>query len=242
MHLLNRLLSVAFIGSLLLSGDISLAQSEIQKAEGVRGDTDKKRRNPIIFVSKTVTAGNVKILADSFVPNPEYRNYPVQFDFYVNRRLFSTQFRSVELPGPVGIDVGPDVTLPFTFAVVARVLHPNRHFTSVITGAVFASTLEGSLDCSLSVGSDDFEALDATISQVGNNGFTMDFTASGAAGDATVAASFTVSDATASGTLLIVRDGTQQTAVVSGDIEASESGVASLSVSSEDETTVLDCS
>ena len=79
----------------------------------------------------------VKILVDGQVPNEEYQKYPIQYDFYINNRLFSSQITSKQLPGPIGIDVSSEVVpLPFNYTIKATVLHPNRTFTTMAFGAV----------------------------------------------------------------------------------------------------------
>jgi hypothetical protein len=119
--------------AILLAGGVEAQEA----AEGVSGTVDKKRRSPIIFVDPKAEGRTVKILIDLFVPNEEYREYPVKVEFYVNRQLFATQIRSKELPGPLGVVLGPDVAVkPFNYSIVATLLHPNRQFVSVAQGAI----------------------------------------------------------------------------------------------------------
>ncbi len=81
-------------------------------------------------------------MVDGKVPNEEYQKYPIQYDFFVNNRLFSSQVTSLQLPGPIGIDVGADVApLPFNYTIKATVLHPNRSFTTMAFGAVDESMI-----------------------------------------------------------------------------------------------------
>lgn len=105
--------------------------------EGVAGDIDGRRRSPVLLVSTHVRGDISIILADANVPNDDMAKYPIQFDFYINRRLYSSQFRSPEQPGAVGVELGSDIAaLPYNFAVVAKVIHPNRVFSTVFQGVV----------------------------------------------------------------------------------------------------------
>lgn len=115
----------------------------ILKIEGIGGDVDRDDRGPRITYSVDVQAnGATRILVNGEVPNEEYRKYPIQYDFFINNRLFSSQVTSVQLPGPIGIDVGPDkAPLPFNYTIKATVLHPNRSFTTMAFGAVDESMI-----------------------------------------------------------------------------------------------------
>lgn len=107
--------------------------------EGVSGDVDKKRREPV--VSARVAAGpeSATIYVDAYVVSDLTNYLPIQFDFFINRALYASQIRSTELPGPLGITVPyKTVPLPFTYSVVAKILHPNRTFTTVLNGSVEA--------------------------------------------------------------------------------------------------------
>jgi len=105
--------------------------------EGVSGDIDKHYREPVLSVRASAGATSTTIYADAYVINDEFKKYPIQFDFYVNRSLFASQIRSTELPGPVGVTVPHTAAaLPFNYSVIAKVLHPNRVFTTVLNGAV----------------------------------------------------------------------------------------------------------
>ncbi len=105
--------------------------------EGVSGDIDKHFREPVLSVGSHTGTTSTTINADAYVINDEFKKYPIQFDFYVNRSLFASQIRSTELPGPVGISVPYTVApIPFNYTVVAKVLHPNRVFTTVLNAAV----------------------------------------------------------------------------------------------------------
>jgi len=159
-----------------------LAQEVTNRTVGVSGDMDYRDRSPDLGVTVVPHSDRVQILADAHVPNEKYAKYPLQFDFYVNRRLFSSQMRTTELPGAVGIDVSPDVaTTPFNYTVIARVITPNgRYFTTVLQGAVFASNLLTTLDCTVLLGGiDGVEYVSNSVSttQRSNEGFALTFRA-----------------------------------------------------------------
>jgi hypothetical protein len=138
---------------LLLTAEVSLPQSvsaEEEVAEGISGTVDKKRRAPVIVLNPQQTKDHVKILVDAYVPNTEYEQYPIKFDFYINRHFFVSQVRSKELPGAIGIDIGPDVaTPPFNYSIIATLMHPNRQFVSMAQGAIYAQDLSTTLNCTL---------------------------------------------------------------------------------------------
>jgi hypothetical protein len=141
--------------------------SEVSTAEGIVGDIEKHRRAPVIL-SSTITGTNVvKILVDSYIPNEELRPYPIQFDFFINRQLFASQVRSIQQPGAIGVDIGSDVAVPpFDYTVIARVLHPSRTFTSVLTGTVTKSEAQSFASCTVETDSETLTAspADGTIS------------------------------------------------------------------------------
>lgn len=158
----------------------------ILKTEGIGGDLDRDDRDPRITYSVQVQSNGVtKILVNGEVPNEEYRKYPVQYDFFINNRLFSSQVTSLQLPGPIGIDVGPDTAqLPFSYTIKATVLHPNRSFTTMAFGAVDESmivdatpTPEPTSAATPGAGGSGTSSLRCTVSydQSGTNNFT-DFT------------------------------------------------------------------
>lgn len=105
--------------------------------EGIAGDIDGRRRSPVLTVGTHMRGDIAIIKADAYLPNDDMAKYPIQFDFFINRRLYSSQIRSPEQPGAVGVELGSDVAaLPFNFAVVAKVIHPNRVFSTVFQGVV----------------------------------------------------------------------------------------------------------
>ncbi|MDC0357913.1 hypothetical protein OAO01_03785 [Oligoflexia bacterium] len=228
----------------------------IDRQIGISGIQDKKGRNPDLAVSKVMKNEVPTILVDAQIPEPGHRIYPIRFDFYINRRLFSSQIRSDELPGAVGVSIGPDIAaVPFTYAVVATLMSPNRFYTSMLTGAFFASNLLATFDCTLTLSSDDGEestdyvANDVATDQSGNNSFSFSFDANSISVDSTVALSASVSTSgedKAAGTLTVTRDSdgsTTRVTDVSGTATFDDSGnLKSLSVESDDKTTSLVCS
>lgn len=116
---------------------VTPAAGAVLTTEGISGDIDKKNREPVLSVRVAAGTTSAVIYADAYVINGEFTKYPIQFDFYVNRSLFASQIRSTELPGPVGVTVPYETApLPFNYTVVAKVLHPNRTFTTVLNATV----------------------------------------------------------------------------------------------------------
>jgi hypothetical protein len=144
--------------------------SDVSTGEGIVGDIEKHRRAPVILSSTVSGTDVVKILVDSYVPNEEMRPYPIQFDFFINRQLFASQIRSVQQPGAIGVDIGTDVAVPpFDYTVIARVLHPSRTFTSVLTGTVAKSEAQNFASCTVEVDDQSFAAspVEGSISSEG---------------------------------------------------------------------------
>jgi len=105
--------------------------------EGVGADVDKKRREPVLSVRVAAGPTSATIFADAYVVSDQTNYLPIQFDFFINRAFFASQIRSTELPGPVGVTVAyKDVPIPFNYSVVAKILHPNRTFTTMLNGTV----------------------------------------------------------------------------------------------------------
>lgn len=246
----------------LLSDDTGLTP---QVAEGVSGTRDKKRRNPVLTIQQVYrTDGGVKVLADAYVPNSEFADYPMQFDFYIDRRLFSSQFRSVELPGAVGIDIGPDVAVPpFNFTVVAKVVHPNSVYTSVAQGAFLpgqAPQTAATLACTLEEiestdTGDSGEPIDSTSSKVFTNSavkfttsassstLTFSFTAESDSGESvTVTGSVTPSDTAAAGSLNLTQVDSSRAAALNGETSTSADGkLETIDLSNDDGSITLSC-
>lgn len=158
------------LSGLFFSGR-AMAQTEpgplVLRSEGIAGDIDKHRRSPILSLSTETSQTGARILVDTSVPDPVYAKYPVRVDFFVNRKLFSSQIRSPELPGPLGIEVPTALAaLPFNYSVVATLIHPNRTFTTVINGAVFANTLGKVYDCTLTLPDDKDSAVEYIAEEI----------------------------------------------------------------------------
>lgn len=138
--------------AILENGTRAFAQDAGQKlaVEGIVGDVDKGRRAPVITFSTSVAAdgSSATILVDTQIINEEYRRFPIAVDFYVNGKLFSKQYRSLELPNPLGINVPNELApIPFNYAIVATLLHTNRQFVSIVQGSISAPGSGGSLNC-----------------------------------------------------------------------------------------------
>lgn len=251
---------VSLFTLLLTSQSIAFAQETEDTAaavgptitgEGISGDIDKKRRSPVVTIGVHNTSTGAKILVDAQVVDPEYQKYPIQFDFFVNRQFFTSQIRSTELPGGIGIDVPTSkATTPFNYTIIARTLHPNREFTTVINGAVFASDLNTTFDCTLTTGvnSDDsieYIANDTTLSQTGNSAVSLNFeTESTPEGHHVNAAlSINIGESEADGTLILkVDEETEKTISLSGELQKTDGKVTSLTLNSSDSDVALSCS
>lgn len=232
----------------------ALSQSVTHTTEGVSGDIDKKRRSPSVSVTTVIEETGVKLLTDAYVPNEEFKRYPIQFDFFVNRRLFASQIRSPELPGPVGVDIAHDVAVPpFNFAVVAKVLHPNREYKTVFVGAAVPTSLAATVNCDITIteGQDDeatestFSAEDVPITQNGSTAISFDFEGKDSEDNtALVVGTLTLNstDNTAAGTLSITRNDTNQVVNVTGDVTFEGTDLTGLSVFDSDLLVDLNCS
>lgn len=221
-------------------------------AEGVGNTIDKKRRSPVISLSTDNSNGIVKILADAYVPNQEYEQYPIRFDFFVNGKQIDSQVRSKELPRPVGIDVTPEIAIaPFNYQIIATLLHPNRQFVSMAQGAVYATDLSSTLSCTLSEQTldgelatiNDFTNQSVSVTQSGESAITLQFVATGAEtlSDNTreVSASLSLETGdTSNGTVTV--DSNEPT-VVSGTVVNPSSGISDISVGNEDGSVTLTC-
>lgn len=232
------------------------------QSEGVSGDIDKQRRGPLLSVSThyypatSSETAHTKILADATVQHDQYKKYPIRFDFYVNRSLVTSQIRSTELPGPIGVDIDSKIaTVPFNYSVIATLVHPNRQFMTLIQGAVYGTEISGSLSCNLTITDASTENSTAKVyvaesvqaTQTGNNAFTLSFESSklesGEGADTVkLDASLSSSGNTASGSITSTLNEQATVKAVTGDIEVTDGAVKSLSVTSADGLTKLDCS
>ncbi|RIL11643.1 MAG: hypothetical protein DCC75_01930 [Proteobacteria bacterium] len=251
-------LAAAILLILAAAPAVVSAQDEVLVTKGISGDEDSGDRNPTLSVRTEHVADprHVKILADAYVGNKEFTRYPIKFEFYVNRHLFVTQIRSIELPGAVGVDVGTGVaTPPFNYTVVATVLHPNRQYTTVLNGAVFASDLTASLSCTVNlftVGDDlsdgtteTFTQEEVAVDQTGENQVDLSFEAKDAeeTSNITVASALTLSadKSTLTGSVDVTQDGETTTYTVSGESTFEDDSLQSFTASSEDDLLQLSC-
>jgi hypothetical protein len=219
--------------------------------EGINGVIDKHHRSPLLSVGIVRGTKVVTILADASIGDSDYTDYPIRFDFFVNRRLFTSQIRSKALPGPIGVDVGADVAAtPFNYSVVATLLHPNRQFTTVIEGAVFGNNLIATLDCTLTVpgtsDTDMFTESSVTTGQSANNALTVSM--NGAANETnseevTAEAALTIQeDNSLAGTFSYTRSNISKSVAVTGTATIASGGLTAFSVASSDGDTTLKCS
>ncbi len=268
--------TLLFIAS-LLSVTVFLAASRshaqvtadpVLTTEGISGDIDKKRRGPVLSVgvhhNQTDSSGarggveSTTLLVDAFIPNKEYERYPIRFDFFVNRKLASSQLRSVELPGPIGLEVTSEMaTIPFNYSVVATLLHPNREFTTILNGAV---TSTGPTPPATAISSCNLEIVPApgaeltvyvadtvTVTPGADGNFSLSFETSklddGSQSDPVSAnAEFTVVNGTVSGTLVTSVKGNEETVTISGSAVVENNSLQSLEVTPETGATALSCS
>jgi hypothetical protein len=250
-------ISLGFLAFLLLPVAQLRAQEnsngQVLVQEGIADEPDVRNRAPIVSVRVQQTADNVKILADAFVSNKEYRRFPIRFQYFINRGLFASQYRSDTLPGPVGIDVGPDVaTPPFNYTVIAELITPfGRNFSTVLEGAVFTSNLAGTFDCEFTTFEGDAgtiqDAEAISLLQQANN--VAQFSATFREDESDIApsavdASLTFDNTSVDGTLTI-RSGENaaRTEAVSGNAVLDTDGqtISSFEVSSADASLELSC-
>lgn len=223
--------------------------------EGVGNEVDKDHRNPILSVGIKRGTGVVSILADAVVQHDDFAEAPIQFDFFVNRKLFSSQIRSKALNGPVGVEVKTeDAAMPFNYSVMAKVIHPNRQFTSLIEGAVFPHEFNATLNCSLTVSVDEDSSKIYTQDKVKTvqaegDSFNLDMlnlaTASGSS-KATLSGLVNVkvadSSSTATATLSVAEGSDASKDVeVSGRVTMVEGVLTSFNLTSSDGETEIEC-
>lgn len=222
--------------------------------EGINGDADREHRAPLLSVGVVRASKVTQILVDASVQNGEYSNYPVRFDFFVNRKLFTSQMRSKALPGPIGIEVPIEsVPPPFNYTVVATLLHPNRQFTSMVEGAVFATNLSATLDCTLSVPASAstesavFVESSVGVTQSGADSLSLALSkAKDESGSETIDAngSFSVNpnENSISGNLALSRAGKNSSHSLSGTTTFSNGNLSAISLASSDGEMTLVCS
>lgn len=147
MHKISILLALLALHSAVLAQDsesstttTSSATVNTLTAEGIGDKFDKKRRGPVLTISTHTEATQVRILADAFIDNKGYENFPIKFDFYVNQKIFSSQLRTKELPGAVGVNIPlSEYPLPFNYQVMASTIFPNGSHSTLIQGAIYSN-------------------------------------------------------------------------------------------------------
>ena len=231
------------------------ATGTVLTTEGVSGDVDKLNREPVLSVRAAAGATSATIYADAYVIDGDFKKYPIQFDFYVNRSLFASQVRSTELPGPVGITVEyTKVPLPFNYTVVARVLHPNRTFTTVLNAAVeridptptpggASTTFNCTLDETLDSDTVTYSASSVAITEAGTAlSGTFDMSEENGSGTLTITLATTEDASNLSGALKVDDgSGTPTTANVTGTYQKSGSTLSSFTANSADGAYKLQC-
>ena len=232
------------------------ANPDMLQTEGISNDIDAHMRDPLLSVSTTIDADSVTILADALEQHGEFTKYPIQFDFFVNRTLFTSQYRSTELPGAVGVTIPSKVaTVPFTYVVVAKVLHPNRTFTTVLQGTVENVTptptntpgSTSALNCTLVDSRSDpelsYTADSVSFSSTGTS-ISASFTATNSDDDSDtipVKLSGTLTDSSLSGSLTITEESTPESLTVSGSVTGSSSTLGAVNAATSDSTVSLSC-
>jgi hypothetical protein len=230
-----------------------LSAQDQNSVQGIAGYSDKLSRDPILTVGTTKESnGNVKILVDAAIPNRQFEKFPIRFDFFVNRVFVTSQMRSPELPGPIGIDVTPSIaTPPFNYTVIATLLHPNRQYTSVLQSAVYLSDLTFAATCTFLYKSGDgaernYTLSDVTISQAGEESVSLSLV-NARSEDDSVSASLTgtlaiANGSTASGVLSVDGPGGDAEAIaVTGSITKTDGAVTKLGVKSANGGFLLEC-
>lgn len=242
---LRNLFLVGFFCILGLLGTVSSSSAQQTiSSEGILGDVDDGRRAPVITYSTEVAAdqSSAKILADTQIINEEYRRFPIAVDFYVNGKLFSRQYRSVEFPAPLGIDVPQEMAaVPFNFAIVATLMHTNRQFVSVVQGVLTASpgSLVNKLDCVAALA-------DGSLSISGelSNSLTSENKLTGTLSDDSAKAevSLQFTEGSVSGSVKITETGgTENTYTVSGTASQTASVISSVEAASVDQSLTFNC-
>lgn len=222
----------------------SVQAQQVSEFEGVANDIDKERRGPVVLVDPRIETNPdvVRLWIDAYTPNHNYDPYPIKFDIFIERRLFSSQYRSVNQTGPIGVDIGPDIaTPPFKYTVVATLLHPNRQYTTTAEGEVSeeSKTTPSTLDCTVSSDEETFTASNVTFSKNSEGLITTTFEGKNDAGEtSSVTTSVTITGEEASGTLKV---GSGESLSVTGGATLNGDTITSLSVSDADATFALEC-
>jgi hypothetical protein len=249
----RRLIEAGFALAVpLVACIVNVADARAQEliAEGTGSTVDSKRRGPVLLLRTSSEANGVtKILADAYVPNEQYRSYPIEFKFFVNRNLVATQMRTAELGGPIGIDVAPTLApRPFNYSIVATLLHPNRQFVTVAQGAVYERSLGAKLNCTVSAGLNGsasekrtYLAQGVILQQTGPDAVKMNFLGHTAEDEDErfFDASLTVGTTAASGTVRVSDEGGAYT--VTGKPTFSGGALTALSLADTGKQITLEC-
>ena len=246
----NKLIILA-ICTFILCPSLLLADQPLQ-IQGVGGKVDPDHLGPILSVSATYADGVTKILADAVVNDEKYKSFPIQFDFYVNRNLVASQIRSTELPGPIGLDVpASTATPPLNYAVIAKMLTPDRIYNTAIYGAVKESDSGSTtLDCTITSDANDdslatpYVANAVSTSRVDATTFSISFEGSSveAGTSAKVSGNVATTSTTASGTISIEIDSIEETVAMSGTASSTGDSLTAVDLSSVDGAYTLKCS
>lgn len=231
---------------LVLAGLFSLsvyAEPITQVTEGISGLRDKYGRDPILTVSREVIGDSVQILVDTQVSDDELQKYPIRYDFFINRNFVTSQIRSPELPGPIGITVGKETTLPFTYTVMATIIHPSRTFSSVINGAAYANEItSAALTCSVTYQTLTYTTENVTLIQSAEGQLALNLKAElEDESDVTVSGTVLLSDSQASSTLTVEKDGQTESIETSGTVEKEGNTVEELSLADSTDKITINC-
>lgn len=212
---------------------VAFAQSVTQISPGLAGEKDARGRNPELYVTRVHNEGSISLQVDAHVPHPDYQRYPIQFNFYVNRQLFTSQIRTEELPGAIGVDIGPDIaTPPFNYAVIAKVLHPHRSTHSMVVGAVYSTELSVALACTITTPSATYTIADSNTAQIGNDQFNVDILAEDSNGEeVSVVGTVSLSGTDATATLQLTENNATGTVATTGTISLDSNTLAGLNLS-----------
>lgn len=245
-------LAILFNSPSLIHAQDSSSSGETLSTEGIVGDVDKGRRAPVLTFSTSVAAdgSSATILLDTQVINEDFKKYPISVDFFVNGKLFSKQFRSLELPAPLGITVPKEMAaVPFNYSIVATLLHPNRQYVTVAQGAISNSNSSSSLECTATetlsgdiAGVEILGSTPNTLDAQGSLVFTLTQDSNSAQATLNITASNASTSAQSSGSVVIQRaDGTSSTYDVSGTAVVSGTVISSIDSTSSNGELTLKC-
>lgn len=237
--------------------------------EGIEGFVDKKHRNPVLTInpqyfdastSEAKAAGGAfgRILADAYIPASEYQEYPIRFDFFINRVLVSSQLRSLAQPGAIALTIPHSMAKPpYSYTVIATLVYPNRSFSTQMYGEITGDAAtptpapEGLSSCSMTLpnsegGSTSYSASSISGGTVINEETTITFTAvstsaTGVGGSVPTTLTLSIDSETAVGELTTTVNGSNTTTDVSGTVTVSNSKVNALAVTSDSGTTKVSC-